>query len=176
MKRTILLILMVSRALYGDANLPKFDGENFTISLPNGFKMLTTAQGKHDASEGSVPFFTAWNDKNHVITGFYDWNSIALPEQIPAVVELLKEHPVSSTARTVASGMVDDGKGGRVWGMVEFDDDGAVKMHMQHTIILLTSVDKSLFRVLPGGPRLEREELVKEANEFLTKFVRKENP
>jgi hypothetical protein len=91
-------------------------------------------------------------------------------------VELLKEHPVSSSAKTVASGMVDDGKGGPTWGMVEYDDNEAVKTQMQHTIILLTSVDKSLFRVIFGGPRGEGAELVNEANEFMTRFQRKPVP
>jgi len=134
--------------------------------------MEDAATGAHDASDGSVPFFTAWNQKGHVIRGFFDSSSIVSPEQIPGLVDLLKDHPMTPTSRIVASGMVEGEGGGQTWGMVESDDRKAPKPHTEHVIILLTSTDNSLLRVMIGGPHADAAELVKEANEVLVKFER----
>jgi len=174
MKLKLCAILVCAPALWAGERLPVFKGEQFTISVPSGYKIVSTAPGEHDASQGSVPFFTALNDRNHLIMGFFDSSSIVRPEEIPAIIDLFKKNPMTPTSRIVASGMVDDGKGGRIWGMVEADDSKATKQQAEHVVILLTSTDDSLLRVIIGGPHGDATALVNEANEFLSKFKKQE--
>lgn len=176
MKLKIFIILSLVPVLWADENLHSYLGEKYKISVPNGFKIISATQGKHDASQDGVPFFTAQNEKKHIILGYFESHAIVRAEAIPYIVVIQKKHPPTPTARIVASGMVNDGKGGFAWGMAESDDIKAATPLTEHVILLITSIDNCLLRVIIEGPHGDAASLVDEATEFMAKFGKPAKP
>jgi hypothetical protein len=168
--KTLYLVgsLIFVAAAKSEESLPAFKGEYFSFPAPIGYKFVRTSSGIHDASQGSVMVFAAQNSKEHLMMAYYDSSKIVRSDTIPALADLISKHLPSPTGKLVATGMIE--QSGRNWALVEFEDDKASKRSSEHVIILMTSVDNSLFRLFVGGPQRDADELGTEARDFLDKL------
>ena len=173
MKLKIFIILSLVPVLWADENLHSYLGEKYKISVPNGFKIISATQGKHDASLDGVPFFIAQNEKQHLILGYFESHRIVRPEAIPLIAVVLKKQTPTPTARIVKTGMW---KGGLDWAVAESDDIKAATPLTEHVILLITSIDNCLLRVIIEGPHGDAASLVDEATEFMAKFGKPAKP